>query len=144
MRESNPRVSWHADSAFGEIVKCARPAIGASSGLVGRWGEQVARNYFAERGVYTVKHAVFWLPDRRVTSDLYHPPSRTVIEVKIKTGRNEPNFRPCIPRYKRLLELDLAKRAIFVQVRIGDSPPLSYDQWLEIHEAGVQVIFIHV
>lgn len=142
IRSDDPRVSWHDDSDFGKIVRCERPAIGAPSGLVGRWGEQVARNYFVERGIYTVKHAVFRLPSGKVTSDLYHPPSRTTFEVKTRTGPGEPNFRPCIQRYKQLLELSIAKRAVFVQVTFGLSRPLSYGQWLEIHEAGIEVVFM--
>jgi hypothetical protein len=142
VHDTSPRASWHIDSDFGKIVTCARPEVGASSGLVGRWGEKVARNYLAERGIYTVKHAVFWLPEKRVITDLYHPPSRTVFEVKTKAGPNEPNFRPCIYPYKRLIELNLANRAVFMQVILGSSRALSYSQWLEIHGAGIQVTFI--
>ncbi len=76
------RVSWHVDPDFGKVVRCTRPADSSNSGAIGSWGECVARNYLVERGIFTVRHAVFRLSNYRLVADLFHPLSGSVYEVK--------------------------------------------------------------
>jgi len=135
-------ISWHLDSAFGKTVECARPRVGSPSSEFGKWGECVVRNYLVEQGVLTVRHANSVVSSFRVISDLYHPPSRTVYEVKTRTGNHEPNFRPRIWLYRKLLELAAVDKVVFFLVRYGGSSYFSIGQWREIHEAGFDTMSI--
>ena len=142
LQNRNPQVSWHLDSAFGEIVECARPKVGSSPGEIGRWGECVARNYLVKQGIPTVRHASVVVSNFRVISDLYHPPSRTVYEVKTRTGNHEPNFRPRIWLYQELLDSAVVAKVVFFLVRCGGSSYFSISQWREIHEAGFETMCV--
>jgi hypothetical protein len=94
------------------------------------------------KSIFTVRHAVFLLPGYRLVSDLYHPPSKSVYEVKTRYTATEPDFRPRIRIYRMLIEEKLVKQVVFLQVSLAGSKPLSFVQWREIKEAGFKFICI--
>lgn len=96
------------------------------------------RNRPVEMGILTVKHAQFRLGLFRLTAVLYHPESGTAYEVKTCSGTTEPNFRPVLHLYGRLLDSGLVKRVVFYHVTMGGSSRFSFSQWKEIHEAGFE------
>jgi hypothetical protein len=140
--DSDPRISWHYDSYFGRNSLCRYPGDGAPPGAIGSWGECVARNYLANRGIFVFRHVVFRLPNFRVIADLFHPPTTTVYEVKTSSRPTEPNFRDEIWLDRKLVEEKMAKLVVYVHVKSRNSPDISESQKGIIRGAGFEILSI--
>jgi len=139
---SDPRISWHHDSHFGRNTSCRYPGDGAPPGAIGSWGECVAMNYLANRGVFVIRHVVFRLRNFRVIADLFHPPTTTVYEVKTSSRRAEPNFRDEIWLDRKLVEEKMAKLVVYVHVKSRNSLAISESQKRTIRGAGFEILDI--
>lgn len=116
--------------------------MNAPSGVIGRWGEGIARNHLVMSGIYVVRHAVFRLPCSRVVSDFYHPPAGTVYEVKTGAKPDSPFFRAQIHGYSSLLQEEMAKKVVYVNVAFRGSFGFSPGLRRAILDAGFEILSI--
>jgi hypothetical protein len=112
--------------------------VGSSSGVIGKWGERVARNALVERGIFTVRHVRLTYSNSTIVCDLFHPSSATAYEVKTKTGSDRPNFKPRFWVYRKLLDEDVVRHVVFVLVSYGGKSHFSLEQWHMIRKAGFE------